>query len=223
MRLRHGEKKMQKLAKARSYKEYVNLPKKDRTQFGFWYLVPEMLSPEDWDAVEVHFKIEYPIQYRLREFIDSVCIQMYRFKHWWHENVVCRIKPKNRWAAKLIPHTWIDKPELIEVFLFECVVHYVEIEVKRYDHIDWEDEYMAEIWQRIQKCYTYITVDLPAIKKQQERLWKIAYPPCVGERLMTFPDQKAAQNKCIELDETIETTTKKILKEIVDLKDYLWT
>jgi hypothetical protein len=217
---------MQKLAKARSYKEYVNLPKKDRTQFGFWYLVPEMLSSHDWDAVETHFKIEYPIQYRLREVIDNVCIQIYRFKHWWHENIVCRIKPKNKWASKLIPHTWMDKPELIEVILFECVVHYVEVEVKKYDHIDWEDEYMAEIWKRIQKCYTYITADLPGIKKQQDRLWKVAYPPSQWQRIkdgISTEAQKEAQNKCIELDETIDTTTKKILKEIIDLKDHLWS
>jgi len=216
---------MQKYAKARSYKEYVNLPKKDRTRFGFWYLEPEMLPIGEWDAVKTHFKIEYPVQYRVREFLDEICYQWDRSKTWWHENILCRIKPKNKWATKIIPCTWADKTWLIETFLFECIVHYVEVEIKIYDHIDWQTTPRAKVWKRIQKCYTYITVELPSIKQQADRLMTEAYPPRSDwkpERVFT-PKQREAQKKLKELENTIESTTSDILKEIVNLKDYLWT
>jgi hypothetical protein len=214
---------MQKILKVSSYKEYVDLPKRDRTVLGFWYIVPEALSLEDWNAVEVHFETEYPFQYRLREFIDSVSIQMYRFKYWWHENVVCRVKPRNKWVTKIIPHTWMDKPTLIEKLLFECIVHFVEVETVKYNHVDWKHERMVKIWTRIKTCYTYITVDLPNMQQEVSRLMKIAYPPDINTYTMVFPDQKDAQKEISVLEDIIANTTRDTLKEIIDLKPYLWT
>ena len=211
------------IVKVTSYKEYVNLPKKDRTRFGFWYLEPEALSLEDWEAIEVHFKIEYPIQYRFREFIDDVCMQRYQLKRWWHENVVCRIRPRNKWIAKIVPCTWADKTWLIEKFLFECIVHYVEVELKESKHLMEPGSPFEDKWKRIEKCYTYITVDRPNMQQEIDELMEIAYPPGPGLIGMSAPDRKEAQNKILELENIMHTITCDTLKEIIDLKQHLWT
>ena len=217
--------KRKRYAKARTYKEYTELPKKDRTIFGFWYLLPEAAEWSEWKAIETHFKIEYPLQFRIRECMDNVHDTFRLVKHWWYDNVHCRLSPKNKWATKVIPHTWADKTWLIEKFLFECIVHYVEVEAQKYNHLMVSDGDFKDRWDRIQKCYTYIKIDFPKRESRLRDILNILYPS--DEELdlskKDTPEEAALREEYDKVEQSIDKDTKYILKEIVDLKDFLWT
>jgi hypothetical protein len=51
--------------------------------------------------------------------------------------------PKQRWLIKKIPNHWMDKPELIQLVLFETLIDYVENEEGLKDQFDFSEDLQA--------------------------------------------------------------------------------
>jgi len=51
--------------------------------------------------------------------------------------------PKQRWLTKKIPNHWMDKPELIQLVLFETLIDYVENEEGLKDQFDFSEDLQA--------------------------------------------------------------------------------
>ena len=116
-----------KYANAVNVKEYKELPKSEREDFGFWYRLPKLY---EWggEKFEDYWKQNYPIQFRIREGIENLLISISVLKDKLIENTWTKIFPKNAWARKVVPNLWCDKPELIQDFLFACIIDFVEKE-----------------------------------------------------------------------------------------------
>jgi len=51
--------------------------------------------------------------------------------------------PKQSWLIKKIPNHWMDKPELIQLVLFETLIDYVENEEGLKDQFDFSEDLRA--------------------------------------------------------------------------------
>ena len=87
------------------------------------------------------------------------------------DNTWRRIFPKNKWARKIIPHTYSDKVELIKDFLFASIVDFIENEPIGYT--DWESsEIHSDAFKRINKCYAFIKKEM---SKSRNEVVKVKY------------------------------------------------
>jgi hypothetical protein len=91
--------------------------------------------------------------------------------------------PQQKWARKVIPRGWADKPELVRDFLFAALVDYVECEEgldglwcesfykpdldKGYISQDLYDERKA-IREKIEAVYAFIKEELPRLEAEHE-------------------------------------------------------
>lgn len=209
-----------KLANAVNVAQYKELPKSEREVFGFWYRTPELYELGG-ETFEDYWKKHYPIQFRIRNGVENLLISISVLKDKIRDNTWRRLFPKNAWARKLIPHTWCDKPELIQDFLFECIIDFVENEP--IDMTDWQsDKKLAEIYRNIEKLYKFAKYTLPTRRKRLDEMMSELYD---GKSLMEFDDK--SDNPIYEemsaLEKQTETEIQQNLLEIVKIRQYLWT
>lgn len=107
--------------------------------------------------------------------------------------------PRQKWLTKLIPNTWMDKPELIKDILFACLVHYVEEEKgiqnpELYDD-DLKAGYISQEYYdsivttntELQEVYDYIKNERPkleSIHQWENTTAMIAHMDLVGSKDM---------------------------------------
>ena len=209
-----------KYANAVTVKEYKQLPKSEREDFGFWYRLPKFYELGG-EKFEDYWKQNYPIQFRIRESFDNLLISISVFKDKLVENTWTKIFPKNAWARKTIPHTYSDKTELIQDFLFASIIDFVENEPV-YD-IDWlSDKKRKEVWRQIDKSYKFAKYTLPARKKRINEMLSESYDE---EHFMKFGDKpdNSTIKELSALEKQTETEIQQNLIEIVKIRQYLWT
>lgn len=227
-----------KYAKANNLDDYKNLPQNEREIFGFWYLEPHsyLMGGGDFDG---YWEKNYPIQYRVREFILDCSIKISVWKHWWYDNVKCRIFPKNEWARKVIPNTYRDKDTIIEDILIAAVIDFVENENNRETFRHPENDHLRKVWIELTDIYTFFKVDLPRMQAAHE---------CVMEKWIesTRPDElsgKTARERVRSILSVANKPSKKsrhfflksqimqsdiddqiasYLKRLIDIRLYLW-
>jgi hypothetical protein len=115
--------------------------------------------------------------------------------------------PKQKWLTqKVIGKSWRDKPEMMADILFECIIHFVEVEQGTKHEWKYDDEYSS-----------YDRED-----KRQEILKIYRYAKTIRTRL---------EHKCFEADmkfyrfyeHLYNQYETEYCKKIIDLKSYLWT
>tara|TARA_R100000808_G_scaffold4105_1_gene13684 strand:+ start:31580 stop:32299 length:720 start_codon:yes stop_codon:yes gene_type:complete len=220
-----------KYAPVDNLNDYIALPISQRTRWGFWYKEPSsyLVGGGDFDSF---WKKHYPLQYRLREFISDVRIWFIINKRRFYENIICRLRPQNKWARHAIPHTWSDKMSLIEDFLFAAIVDFVERENEN-SIVDWEAEPKhSDAWKRINRVYTFIKVDLPLLQEKEAQYLDKMYDKDgkvdSTKSIMNWFSEKKESNKKMRLGysmacEETDRQIQKNLKEIIELRPYLWT
>ena len=201
-------------------KQYKELPKSEREVFGFWYRLPKLY---EWggERFEDYWKQNYPIQFRIRDGIENIFITLSVWKDKLIENTWTRTFPKNAWARKIIPHTYSDKPELIQDFLFACIIDFVENEP--IDMTDWQSyKKRAEIYRNIENLYKFAKYTLPARRKRLEELMSELYDE---KSLMEFVDKSddPRYEEMSVLEKQTETEIQQNLLQIVKIREYLWT
>lgn len=223
-----------KYAKANNVKDYIALPREQREVLGFWYLTPESFLVGG-GSFDDYWKENYPIQYRIREFFYDIGIWWSVKKRQFYEKIWVNIFPQNKWARKVIPNHWSDKPELIKDFLFASIVHFVERENEE-PIVDWNhDERHRKVWKEINECYDFITKELPARERSYEEQLDELYSDKVvdqgtgKERVRNwiadgFEDiDKDKQQSLWDFEKKMEEKTQEVLKKIIDVRIHLWT
>ena len=205
---------------ATNVKQYKELPKSEREVFGFWYRLPKLY---EWggERFEDYWKSNYPIQFRIREGVENIFITLSVWKDKLIENTWTRIFPKNAWARKIVPHTYSDKPELIQDFLFASIIDFVDNEPTEYT--DWESsKEHKQTWETINKLYKFAKHTLPARRKRLDELMSELYDE---KSLMEFVDKSddPRYEEMSALEKQTETEIQQNLLEIVKIRQYLWT
>ena len=208
-----------KTVKVSNVKDYDNLGKSEREAFGFWYRLP-YLYEVGGERFEDYWKKQYPIQFRIRAGVENLLISVSILKDKLIDNIWKRCFPRNRWARKVIPHTYSDKTELIKNFLFASIIDFVENE--DIDMTDWDStEKMSDVRKRINICYDFVKTILPDRELEIEKLLHETYGDLELEDILNRPHDKEQELK--KLEETLEEDIQYYLTEIVQLRNYLWT
>lgn len=146
------------------------------------------------------------------------------------ERIITNIKtffnPRQKWLIKKIPNHWMDKDGLIELVLFECLIHYVEQEVGLQDKLDWDEElkngfiseeYVANVKSidgRLREAYDYVKYERPKLQKALDD----SYPEFDAKG--TYEELYGETNR---LEQEICSKDTKAMQTIVELRQYMWT
>ena len=210
-----------KTVNAINVSQYKKLPKSEREVFGFWYRLPRLYEVGG-PRFEEYWKENYPIQFRVREGTENLLISLSILKDKIRDKVWRRFFPQNKWARKVVPNVWCDKPELIQEFLFACVIDFVENEPA--NQVDWDssDEHKSA-WKRISACYEFASKTLPMNRKRIDELTTELYGKSTLEDLLAENEKHEKYDELTELENQTDEETQFYLQEITELRNYLWT
>jgi hypothetical protein len=154
--------------------------------------------------------------------------------------------PRQRWLTRTITKTWCDKPELIRHVLFQCLIHYVEVEKgirsitdveEGVDHHYYSQSYADSIIETdtaLLAVYTYIKYTRPQLEAELEQ----SYPKLLTDDMTKSDNDKTYFKSCEELygmsyqdayanvnriEELIREKDAWALSTIVKHYDVLWT
>jgi hypothetical protein len=139
------------------------------------------------------------------------------FARWWHEQITCRINPRQRWFTKQIPRTWTEKEELIELCLYAAIIHFVEGE----DCFNTTtiDEPLAS---ELRAVYDWAKTGRAAALAAQQASWHPgAWEMCgvtIGEGV-----ERGSTEEYRRLGDEIEARDTRWLQWIVVNRAHLWT
>lgn len=153
----------------------------------------------------------------------SVYNKMRRF---WQKQIESRLRPRQRWLTKQIPRTWVDPDYIIETCTFAALIYFWEEDAGeatiRYQYeADYTGEYgttsaesekrVAEykvIYDRLKAAYDWAKVGRLAEEAAHEKM-------SVGG--------SAKINAWVAKENYIIDQNTFYLKEIIELRKYMWT
>lgn len=198
--------------------EYKKLPKSKREYFGL-YKTPEFYEMND-DSYEDYWKQNYPVQFFIRNTFENLSITLSVYKEKLVNNSWRKLFPENKWARQVIPNLYADKPELIQDFLFACVIDFVEHEPIHY--IDWDsDQKRSNAFKVINDAYKFAKHTYPARIKHIDELTTELY----GD--FDFNDTQKSNDllreELAKLEENTQREVQEKLLQIIKIRNYLWT
>ena len=209
-----------KSANASNLSQYKKLSKSEREWFGL-YRTPELYEVNG-DSFENYWKQKYPIQFFVRNTSENFWITLSVWKDKIIDNTWRRIFPKNKWARKIIPHTYSDKVELIKDFLFASIVDFIENEPIEFT--DWESsETHKDAFRRINKCYAFIKKEMPKKQNKIDQLMDDLYGDKELNELLSVEREDKMYNEINKLSNELEDEIQFYCVEIVSLRNFLWT
>jgi len=209
-----------KPANVSNLSEYKKLSKSEREWFGL-YKTPELYE-FDGDSFEDYWKQNYPIQFFVRNSSENFWITLSVWKDKLIDNTWRRIFPKNKWARKIIPHTYSDKVELIKDFLFASIVDFIENEPIGYT--DWNSSKTHnDAFRRINKCYDFIKKEMPKKQNKIDELSDDLYGIKDINNFYTIDQEDELFNQINKLSNELEDEIQFYCVEIVSLRNFLWT
>lgn len=209
-----------KPAKASNLSQYKKLPKSEREVFGV-YRTPELYEMNG-DSFEDYWKQKYPVQFFIRNSSENFWITLSVWKDKIIDNTWRRLFPKNRWARKIIPHTYSDKVELIKDFLFASIVDFIENEPTEF--VDWESsETHTDAFRRINQCYAFIKKEMPEKQNKIDELMDDLYGGKELGDLFSEKEEDKMYNEVNKLSKDLEDEIQFYCVEIVSLRNFLWT
>lgn len=98
-------------------------------------------------------------------------------RYFWYDikyAISSYFNPHQKWLTKVIPNTWMDKPELIRNLLFACLVNFVEKDGEDcFEVNDWAwSEEKVELRKKLERAYDIIKVQIPALEQEIEDMWE---------------------------------------------------
>lgn len=163
----------------------------------------------------------------------------YHVRYWWgiyhirQAYIAVRdlFFPRQAWAVKGMYHGWCDKPELIEEFLYRCIVNYVE-EEKCFEYNDWSNGYTYKECEKfIRECYEWITIRRPELCRQIQQIISDAYDSVAFESWLKKGGEYTGNKKTYDeiypnldkLEKELDEADQKYLTGIVKWHKYFWT
>jgi len=157
------------------------LPKKEKHIWGFWYIKPYSLpwdleksrsdevDPNGWSGLREYWKQEYPIQYRLREFVNDVGNKTGQLARFVRKTYRSLFKPYNKTIRNAIPRgEWHDVDYVLVETVFACIVQFYQ-ETKEFDFVDWDyNEGHQNFYAKLKEYNDFIINEIPAMRKKYE-------------------------------------------------------
>jgi hypothetical protein len=149
----------------------------------------------------------------------------YRWSNRYHK-VKCFFFPCHKELRKTIPRDWADLVSIIEEFLFECVVDFVERE-KCFDVTVYSDEDRYELMGLYNFAKTERHQIAAEVSRSLDEWYKIAYPDDTdfidNLNRKSTPESEVLFEIHNQLEDNFDRRKTKHLKRIVELRNTLWT
>jgi len=187
-------------------------------KFGFWYQYPEARSLDGWDEWHQEIAKKYPIQYFVRETCSSFRYGFNRKISDVKYFIKAIFKPCHADIRKAIPRQWTDVCSLIVDVNAALIISFKKEAEQSY--VDWsgtEKHQQFKAW--LDAAAKWFTQDKPKLEKAMEE----AYPPYPLPADMKHLKYNELYGRVNEIAKTIEDTDSKILKEMIDYREYMWT
>ena len=148
----------------------------------------------------------------------------------WYKQISSRLWPRQKWLTSKIPRTWIDKDTLLELCVFESILHYVEGEgaLEYFDSSQSDPtypEFQKKFDKEVKEMYQLITITLPALQEAQNRAW--AKVPEWNFGVMRKQMDKKTYDEIYgpinRLEEEIDDLKTKIMVWAVTNRGSIWT
>ncbi len=170
-----------------------------------------------------------------KDELDSWCFTHCRpiwwAAHWvqhnWHNQVVTRLWPRQRWLTRQVSRQWTDKPELLSQLLYALVIHFVE-EEDCFNVTAWAASGLVEEEKQLRSVYAWAKTGRAAFQKRIDD----AHPPFdMSKTLADFvteinrhdPVRDAAYKEVQRLEEEFERIDGEHLMAIIKIRATLWT
>lgn len=170
--------------------------------------------------------------------IDFWDLLPYRWRHYYWDNILPIIKPRNVRYRKAVPRTWRDVSSLAVDVNFEFIKGFYEDEYKA-GIVNWDaTEEHKEFATWLENTYIYITVERLQLEKDLDN----AYPPHKpfnemfeetndvserGQKLFKFKDDgKTYEEKYGEvnrIEKLIDDKDTEVLTKFIKRRHYFWT
>jgi hypothetical protein len=158
---------------------------------------------------------------------------------YYYEKIRPIFSPQNKRYRKIIPRTWSDVSNLIEVVNFEFIKGFYEDEYL-HGHTDWEGTggCAVEFAKWLESAYDYITIERPALEKQMDAAYPVLPPleelfvPCEYDdtgkvkMLKMVDDGRTYEEKYGEvnrLEQLIQDKDTEILTQLVKYRFFFWS
>lgn len=199
--------------------EYINMPRKQRTLYGFWYVHAYITGghvilgcKKERNKLDTFLRKHYPVQRWCREVAYwKIYLAVDHCSDWVRHT----LNPRQKWLTKQIPKCWSDKPRLITELNFAMVIDFVDGE-KCFENTEYEDGGVHQKFaEELRDCYDYIKNRRPKLQKDHDN----SYPD--GETMTGDFNVDYAEEMRLELLISSEDT--KYLVWIMTNRDFLWT
>jgi hypothetical protein len=173
-----------------------------------------------------YYGVSYLLPYKIRQIIHMI-----------KEKIRVFFKPQQKRYRAVIPKTWCDLTELIVIVNLEFIKGFYEDEFTS-GWVNWNaTPEHKEFSKWLKKAYKYVSQDRPKLEKDIEN----AYPPFettnsifekkmvdgLVTRVSSKPNLKGEYfklyGKVDRLEKKLKDLDSKIIKEMVDCREYFWT
>jgi hypothetical protein len=213
------------IIKVRTFKDYVDLPAKERTSKYGMYLVPVALPHDDWDEFNKFVSKEFPWQYFFRHWLTSFDNPAYAFYsinrrriQEFYFDVRAFISPRHKRFRKAYPrHAYLDLDSIIVKSLFGLILDFW------YDESMIDDSYPEELDEKQREIYNWLKYAVYYIegihpKKHEE----IKYLYELRGQLKDFEAKVKVTNKINGVKDEIRDEETKILTKFIEYRGSLW-
>lgn len=152
----------------------------------------------------------------------SKLFNKYFWSDLWYTQVSSRLNPRQKWLTKKIPRTWMDAGDLLELCAFESLIFWWTKDggesITKLQYEDEDDpetkEAAKQVYDRLKAAYEWVAHGRAAAVMETERtVDSIINKDNPLENLKKFNQQQ----------EEIESLDTFYLKEIVELRKYMWS
>ncbi|MFN5249945.1 MAG: hypothetical protein ACK5DE_02780 [Bacteroidota bacterium] len=189
---------------------------------GLLYSVPYSATMEEWAAWRDNVKKSYPIQYAIRDTIETLEHRLYYrytgLRYW----IKTFFRAENETIRKAVPTRYTDTTSLIIDVNFAIIKQFKKEADESY--VDWDGhESHAEFKKWLDLAYTWITEGRPNLEKERDR----AYPKRRSLAEIFKSDSKedyhSLYGEVHRLEALIAQTDENILIQMIKYREYFWT
>lgn len=225
--------------------KYWALPESKRTRknkwwpFGPWYKTPFAMEMEvdswfggkknQWELLGIQLSHKYPIQYFIREgfwnfkFFLLCETVWWRTTENWRKYVIRTFDPLNPELRNVIPQReWQDKDVIVEDFLYQVIIDYVERE-ECFETICWTgDAKTAAAADMIKEIYTFAKAGRSALQEKISMALSNAHDKKVPDNFEGNA-YEYSYGEMIALEAELDRLDEKYLTWVVKHRKILWT
>jgi hypothetical protein len=129
-------------------------------------------------------------------------------------------RQKQQWLNNVIPSQKTENDELIRILIFKTFVHFID-EQKGLENVLWDnDEKHKEVKEQMIRLYEWIVEERPLLENKLNQLNQTFPDVPENENIWKFVNENHIED-IISLETILFNRDQIVLKEIIDLRDYM--